>query len=66
MKSFSSFLYHSFGHSLGLHVQTRFWTELIKTQSKELIAQLNELSSYPLKAHSMIASQDIPNSLENL
>jgi hypothetical protein len=38
----------------------------MKTQSKEQIAQLNQRSGYPLKAHSTIASQDIPKSLENL
>lgn len=66
IKKCSSFLYHSFGHSRGLQVKTRFRTELMKTQSKELITQLTQRSRYSLKADSMIASQDIPNSLENL
>ena len=38
----------------------------MKSRSTEQIAQLNQRSRYPLKADSLIASQDIPNSLENL
>jgi len=38
----------------------------MKTQSTEQITQLNQRSRYPLKADSMIASQDFPKPLENL
>jgi len=38
----------------------------MKTRSTEQITQWNQRSRCPLKADSLIASQDIPNTLENL